>query len=172
MILTVIHDQETDLTVAGIVATALFKAGLTQGFPDPLYPDDPTKLTPYRETGAAGGGIQVQSSVANAPFVKAGFVAVKFQILEGVGPLVRSPKTNIKSHTVTPAAPDDQYPLGAEATGRAAAKGLCGACLTQPIPPDDDPFTGDPGVSMQIACDESDKASVIAGFAGVGFGVD
>jgi hypothetical protein len=101
--------------------------------------------------------------------VKAAFVAVKFQILEGVGPLDRPQKTNVKSHTVTPALPDDKYPLGAEATGRAAAKALCGACLTQPIPPDDDPFKGDPGVSMQIACDESDKANVIAGFGAVGF---
>jgi len=172
MILTVIHDQETDIRIAGLVAVSLFAAGLTQGFPDPQFPDDPTKLVAYRETGAAGGGIQVQSSVDNGPFVKAAFVAVKFQILEGVGRLVRPPKTNVKSHTVTPAAPDDKYPLGAEATGRAAATALCGACLTQPIPPDNDPFTGDPGVSMQIACDESDKARVIAGFGAVGFGVD
>ena len=172
MILTVIHDQETDLTIAVLVATVLFKAGLTQGFPDPQFPDDKTKLVAYRETGAAGGGIQIQSSVANGPFVKAAFVAVKFQILQGVGPLVPPPTTNVKSHTVTPAAPDDKYPLGADATGRAAAKALCGACLTQPIPPDDDPFTGDPGVSMQIECDESVKASVIAGFGAVGFGVD
>jgi hypothetical protein len=169
MILTVIPDEETDLGIAGVVATSLFAAGLTQGFPDP---EDPKTLDAYRETGADGGGIQVQSSVANGPFVKAAFVAVKFQILEGVGPLVPSPKTNVNSHTVTPAAPNDQYPEGAEATGRAAATGLCGACLTQPIPPDDDPFTGDPGVSMQIACDDSDKANVIAGFGAVGFGVD
>jgi len=171
MILSVIHDQETDLTVAVTVAIVLFKAGLTQGFPDPQYPNDLTKLTPYRETGAAGGGIQVQSSVANGPFVKAAFVAVKFQILQSVGPLVPPPKTNVKSHTVTPALSDDKYPLGAEATGRAAATGLCGACLTQPIPPEDDPFTGDPGASMQILCDDSDVANVTAGFGSVGFRV-
>src|SRR5271166_5953243 len=100
MILTVIHDQETDLGIAGLVAVSLFAAGLTQGFPDPQFPDDPKKLVPYRETGAAGGGIQVQSSVASGPFVKAAFVAVKFQILEGVGPLVPCPKTNVRSHTV------------------------------------------------------------------------
>jgi len=169
MILTVIHDEETDLTIAVLVATSLFAAGLTQGFPDS---EDPTKLVAYRETGADGGGIQVQSSVANGPFVKAAFVAVKFQILEGVGRLVPVPKNNIKSHVVTPAQPDDKYPLGAEATGRAAATALCGAGLTQPIPPGNDPFTGDPGVSMQIACDESDKVSVIKGFGAVGFGVD
>ncbi|HXN14571.1 MAG TPA: hypothetical protein VN865_15760 [Candidatus Acidoferrales bacterium] len=169
MILTVIHDEETDIAIAVVVATALFAAGLTQGFPDS---EDSTKLVAYRETGAAGGGIQVQSSVANGPFVKAAFVAVKFQILEGVGALVPCPKTNVKSHTVTPALPDNQYPEGTEATGRAAATGLCGACLTQPIPPDDDPFKGDPGVSMQILCDDSDKASVIKGFGAVGFGVD
>jgi hypothetical protein len=169
MILTVIHDQETDLTIAVLVAVSLLAAGLTQGFPDPQYPDDPKKRVAYRETGTAGGGIQVQSSVANGPFVKAAFVAVKFQILQGVGRLVPPPKTNVSSHTVTPVLSDDKYPLGAEATGRAAAKALCGACLTQPIPPDDDPFTGDPGVSMQIACDESDKANVIAGFGAVAF---
>lgn len=103
--------------------------------------------------------------------MKAAFVAVKFQVLEGVGPLVRPTKTKIKSHTVTPALSDDQYPLGAEATRRAAAKGLCGACLTQPIPPEDDPFKGEPGVSMQILCDDSDVANVTAGFGGVGFRV-
>jgi hypothetical protein len=168
MILTVIRDQETDLGIAGVVATALFGAGLTQGFPDPK---DKTKLVAFRETGADGGGIQVQSSVANGPFVKAAFVAVKFQILEGVGPLVPCPKTNVTYYTVTPLAPDDQYPEGAEATGRATATGLCGACLTQPIPPDDDPFKGDPGVSMQILCDDSDKASVIRGFVAVAFRV-
>jgi hypothetical protein len=168
MILTVIHDQETDIRIAVLVASSLFAAGLTQGFPDS---EDATKLVAYRETGTDGGGIQVQSSVANGPFVKAAFVAVKFQILEGVGPLVPCPKTNINSHTVTPAATDDKYPLGADATGRAAATALCGACLTQPIPPYDDPFTGDPGVSMQIACDDSDKASVIKGFGAVAFRV-
>ena len=172
MILTVVHDEETDLTIAGIVAVLLMATGLTQGFPDPQFPDDKKKLVAYRETGAAGGGIQVQSSTANGPYAKAAFVAVGFQILEGVGPLVRPPTTNVKSHTVTPAAPDDKYPLGAADTGRAAAKALCGACLTQPIPPDDDPFVGDPGVSMQIECDESDKRSVMAGFGAVGFGVD
>lgn len=87
MILTVIPDQETDLTIAGVVATSLFAAGLNQGFPDP--PKNPTKRVPYRETGTDGGGIQVQSSTANGPFVKAAFVAVKFQILEGVGRLDR-----------------------------------------------------------------------------------
>jgi hypothetical protein len=172
MILTVIHDQETDLRIAVLVAVSLFAAGLTQGFPDPEHPKDKEKLVAYRETGAAGGGIQVQSSIANGPFVKAAFVAVKFQIQQGVGQLVPPPRTNVRSHTVTPAVPDDEYPLGAEATGRAAAKALCGACLTQPIPPDDDPFIGDPGVSMRIACDELDKPNVIAGFGKVGFSVD
>jgi hypothetical protein len=167
MILTVIPDQQTDLTIAGVVATSLFAAGLNQGFPDP--PKNPTKRVPYRETGTDGGGIQVQSSTADGPFVKAAFVAVKFQILEGVGRLDRPEKTNVNSHTVTPALSDDKYPLGAEATGRAAATGLCAACLTQPIPPDDDPFKGDPGVSMRIDCDESDKANVTAGFGAVGF---
>jgi len=119
MILTVIHDQETDLTIAVLVAVSLLAAGLTQGFPDPQYPDDPKKRVAYRETGTAGGGIQVQSSVANGPFVKAAFVAVKFQILQGVGRLVPPPKTNVSSHTVTPVLSDDKYPLGAEATGRA-----------------------------------------------------
>lgn len=32
MILTVIHDQETDLTIAGVVATVLLKAGLNEAF--------------------------------------------------------------------------------------------------------------------------------------------
>jgi len=79
MILTVIHDQETNLGIAALVAEALFGAGLTEGFPSA---EDPKKLVAYRETGAAGGGIQVQSIVENGPFVKAAFVAVKFQVLE------------------------------------------------------------------------------------------
>ncbi len=171
MILTVVHDQESDLTIAGTTAIALFGAGLTQGFPS-NDPANPKKLDPYRETGAAGAGIQVQCIVSNGPFVRAAFVAVKFQVLEGVGQLHPPQPTDVRSHTVTPALPDDKYPLGADATGRVTATALCAACLTQGIPPDNDPFTGDPAQSMQVNCDESQKAAVIAGFGAVGFSVD
>jgi hypothetical protein len=171
MILTVVPDQVPDLTIAGTTATALFGGGLTLGFPS-HDPDNKKKLDPFRETGAAGGGIQVQCVVSNGPFVKAAFVAVKFRVLESAGQLHPVQPTDVRSHTVTPALPDANYPLGAEATGRVTATALCAACLTQGIPPDNDPFTGDPAQSMQIACDESQKAAVIAAFWLVGFGVD
>jgi hypothetical protein len=171
MILTVVHDQETNLAIAVTTAVALFGAGLTQGFPS-HDPNDPKKLDKYRETGAAGGGIQVQCTVSNGPFVRAAFVAVKFQVLESVGQLVRPQPTDVRPHTVTPAQPDEKYPLGAETTGRVAATALCGACVTQGIPPGNDPFDGDPAVSMRVDCAESQKATVIAAFGAVGFGVD
>jgi len=82
MILTVIHDQESNLAIAATVAIALFGGALTEGFPS-HDPKDPKKLDPYRETGAAGGGIQVQCTVENGPFVRAAFVRVKFQVLAG-----------------------------------------------------------------------------------------
>jgi len=171
MILTVVHDQESNLAIAATAAIALFAAGLTQGFPS-HDPNNPQKLDPYRETGAAGGGIQVQCVAANGPFAKAAFVAVKFQVLESVGALNPRQPTDVRSHTVTPSLPDAQYPLGADVTGRVVATALCAACVTQSIPPNDDPYTGDPIQSMQVDCDESEKASVIAGFSAVGFGVD
>jgi hypothetical protein len=171
MILTVVHDQATDLTIAATAAGALFGAGLTQGFPS-HDPNNPKKLDPYRETGAAGGGIQVQCTVSNGPFVRAAFVAVKFQVLESVGHLHRPQPTDVRPHTVTPALPDEKYPLGREATGRVAATALCAACVTQGIPPGNDPFTGDPAVSMRVDCDESQKATVITAFGAVHFGVD
>lgn len=92
--------------------------------------------------------------------------------MEGVGPLHPPRTTDIKPHTVKPAAPDDQYPLGAEATGQVTAIGLCAARVTQPIPPGADPYTGDPGQSMRVDCDESRKTNVIAAFKAVGFNVD
>src|SRR5271156_4531726 len=101
MILTVVHDQESNLAIAATAAIALFAAGLTQGFPS-HDPNNPQKLDPYRETGAAGGGIQVQCVAANGPFAKAAFVAVKFQVLESVGALNPRQPTDVRSHTVTP----------------------------------------------------------------------
>lgn len=89
MILTVVHDQESNLAIAATAAVALFGAGLTQGFPS-HDPKNPKKLDPYRETGAAGGGIQVQCVVGNGPFVKAAFVAVKFQVIESSGRVASS----------------------------------------------------------------------------------
>jgi hypothetical protein len=170
MILTVVHDQESNLAIAAVVAVTLYGAGLTQGFPS-HDPNNPKKLDPYRETGAAGGGIQVQCVVVNGPFVKAGFVAVKFQVIESVGALHPRKPTDVRSHTVTPSAPDDKYPLGAQTTGRVAATALCAACVTETIPPNDDPYIGDPGQSMRVDCDESDEARVIASFGAVGFSV-
>jgi hypothetical protein len=165
MILTVIHDQQSDLSIAAIAATAIYGAGLTQGFPDPVHPG---KLVAYQETGAAGGGIQVQCAVADGPFVRAGFVAVKFQTIEPVEPLPPNRPTNVKSHIVTPAVPDNQYPSGAEATGRVAATALCGAWVTQPSP-NGDPYDGDPASSMQVSCCDTDQVRAAQGFGAVAF---
>ncbi len=171
MILTVVHDQESNLALAATAAIALFGAGLTQGFPS-HDPKNPKKRDPYRETGAAGGGIQVQCVVRNGPFVKAAFVAVKFQVIESVGALHPLQPTDVRSHTVMPSLSDDKYPLGSQTTGRVTATALCAACLTQSIPPNDDPYTGDPAQSMRVDCDESQKTAVIAAFGSVGFSVD
>lgn len=171
MILTVIRDEEIDLAIAATVAIALIGSRLTKGFPahDPKHPK---KLDPYRETGAAGGGIQVQCTIKNGPFVKAAFVALKFQTLESVGRKHPRQPTDVRSHDVTPSLSDDKYPLGTEATGRVTATALCAACLTQKIPPYDDPYTGDPAKSMRLECDESRKTAVVAAFGAVRFRVD
>lgn len=167
MILNVIHDEESDLSIAGIAATAIYGAGLTQGFPSE-DPANPETLVPYRETGVAGGGIQVQCTVDNGPFVRAAFVAVGFQTIEPVEPLHPKPPSNVRPHTVTPAAPDNQYPSGAEATGRISATALCGACVTQPNA-NDDPYDGDPASSMQVSCCDTDIQNAAKGFGAVGF---
>ena len=93
MILTVIRDKEMDLQLAGIAATAICGAGLTQPFPGGL---------PSRGDVADGGSLEVQCDPANAPRVRAGFVAAGFDTIERVADPDIPPKTKIVEIAVGP----------------------------------------------------------------------
>jgi len=93
MILTIIPRREQDLQLAGIAATAICGAGLTQPFPGGL---------PSRISVADRGSLEVQCDPANAPRVKAGFVAAGFDTIEGVALPEIPPKTNIVTIAVGP----------------------------------------------------------------------
>ena len=163
MILTVKPRLET-LAHSGDAAVALFGAGILQKFADGTVLRIP----------ATSDAVEVTCDVAQGPYAKAGFVAAGFEVPTPTDPATRPVKNNPLTITVTPALPDEDqnYPLGAEATGLVAAKALFGACVTQPIPPNDDPYADDPGTSMQVRCDQTDVALATRGFFAVKFTVE
>src|SRR6202046_5975113 len=75
MILTIIPRSDQNLKLAGFAATAICGAGLTQPFPGGL---------PFRPNVADRGSLEVQCDPANAPRVKAGFVAAGLTTREGL----------------------------------------------------------------------------------------
>ena len=147
----------------GPPATALFGAGILQQFDDgevvriPATPD----------------AVEVTCDVARSGYAKEGFLVAGFEVPTAAGSAPRPPENNPVTLTVTPALPDTDknYPVGAEATGRLAAKALYGSCVTQPIPPNDDAYLGDPGTSMQVRCNQADVTAVARGFGAVKFTV-
>jgi hypothetical protein len=153
MILTIIPRREQDLELAGIAATAICGAGLTQPFPGGL---------PSRANVADRGSLEVQCDPANAPRVKAGFVAAGFDTIEGVALPEIPPKTNIVTIAVGPE--NQQYLQMADP----AADALCGAGLTVAYA-DGRSYSGDmfndPTVSVQ--CDRTDAVVVQRAFAAV-----
>jgi hypothetical protein len=153
MILTIIPRREQDLQLAGIAATAICGAGLTQPFPGGL---------PSRANVADRGALEVQCDPANAPRVKAGFVAAGFDTIEGVALPEIPPKTNIVTIKVGPE--NQQYLQMADP----AADALCGAGFTVAYA-DGRSYSGDmfndPTVSVQ--CDQTDAATVQRAFAAV-----
>ena len=152
-ILTIIRDKELDLELAGIAATAVCGAGLTQPFPDG---------SPSRGDVADGGSIEVQCDPTLAPRVRAGFVAAGFDTIERVADPVIPPKTKIVTIAVGPE--NQEYLQMADP----AADALCGAGLTVAYP-DGKSYAGDlsTDATVNVQCDQVDAAAVQQGFGAV-----
>ncbi|WP_425150993.1 hypothetical protein [Candidatus Binatus sp.] len=153
MILTVIRDKEMDLQLAGIAATAICGAGLTQPFPGGL---------PSRGDVADGGSLEVQCDPANAPRVRAGFVAAGFDTIERVADPDIPPKTKIVEIAVGPE--NQEYLQMADP----ATDALCGAGLTVAYP-DGKSYSGDlsTDATVNVQCDQIDAAVVQQAFSAV-----
>jgi hypothetical protein len=153
MILTVIRDKEQDLQLAGIAATAVCGAGLTQLFPGGF---------PSRDAVADGGSLEVMCDVVNAPRVRAGFVRAGFDTIEKVA----GPQLPAKNKIVTLAVgPEEQKFLQ---MADPAADALCGAGLTVAYA-DGKSYSGDlfSDVTVKVQCDQADAALVQKAFAAV-----
>jgi hypothetical protein len=152
-ILTIIRDKEQDLELAGIAATAVCGAGLTQPFPDG---------SPSRGDVADGGSIEVQCDPALAPRVRAGFVRAGFDTIERVADPVILPKTKIVTIAVGPE--NQEYLQMADP----ATDALCGAGLTVAYP-DGRSYSGDlsTDATVNVQCDQTDAGAVQRGFGAV-----
>jgi hypothetical protein len=145
-------------------ALALIGAGVLKLFPG----DVPARMTP---AGTAG---EVTCDTAQGGYAKAGLFAAGFDIPTATEPAPAPGKKDVVTLTVVPALPDgidnDHYPaIGAAEFGMTAANALCGAFVTQTIGANDDPFTGDSGISMQVCCNKADVPRVIGGFQAARF---
>jgi hypothetical protein len=153
MILTVIRDKELDIQLAGIAASGLCGAGLTQPFPGGL---------PSRPNIADRGALDVQCDPANAPRVRAGFVRAGFATIERVADPGIPPKANIVEISV---GPEKQMYLQ---MADPACDALCGAGLTVAYD-DGKSYSGDlfNDPTVKVQCDKSDAAAVQQGFGAV-----
>ena len=153
MILTVIPDKEQDLQLAGIAATAVCGAGLTQPYPGGL---------PSRVAVADKGSLEVMCDPVNAPRVRAGFIRAGFDTIEKVA----DPQLPAKTKIVTLAVgPEEQKFLQ---MADPAADALCGAGLTVAYA-DGKSYSGDlfSDVTVKVQCDQADAAIVQKAFAAV-----
>ena len=151
MILTVIPDKEQDLQLAGIAATAVCGAGLTQPYPGGL---------PSRVAVADKGSLEVMCDPVNAPRVRAGFIRAGFDTIEKVA----DPQLPAKTKIVTLAVgPEEQKFLQ---MADPAADALCGAGLTVAYA-DGKSYSGDlfSDVTVKVQCDQADAAIVQKAFA-------
>jgi hypothetical protein len=153
MILTVIRAREQDLQLAGIAATAVCGAGLTQPFPGGL---------PSRTAVADEGSLQVMCDEVNAPRVRAAFVRAGFDTIERVADLQIPTKTSIVTLAVGPE--DQNYLQMADP----AADALCGAGLTVEYP-DGRSYSGDlfSDATVSVQCDQIDATKVQQAFSAV-----
>jgi hypothetical protein len=152
-ILTIIPKGEQDLQLASIAATAICGAGLTQPFSGGL---------PWRTSVANRGSLEVQCDPANAPRVKAGFVAAGFDTIEGVALPEIPPKTKIVTIAV---GPEKQMYLQ---MADPACDALCGAGLTVPYD-DGRSYSGNlsTDATVKVQCDQTDAALVQQAFGAV-----
>ena len=153
MILTVIRGKEQDLELAGIAATAVCGAGLTQPFPGGF---------PSRGAVADGGSLEVMCDVVDAPRVRAGFVRAGFDTIERVADPQLPAKTKVVTLNV---GPEQQKFLQ---MADPAADALCGAGLTVAYA-DGKSYSGDlfSDATVQVQCDQSDAAIVQKAFTAV-----
>jgi hypothetical protein len=153
MILTVIPDKEQDLQLAGIAATAVCGAGLTQPYPGGL---------PSRVAVADKGSLEVMCDPVNAPRVRAAFIRAGFDTIEKVA----DPQFPARTKIVTLAVgPEDQKFLQ---MADPAADALCGAGLTVEYA-DGKSYSGDlfSDSTVKVQCDQADAAVVQKAFATV-----
>ena len=159
MIITVVpKTQQLDHLLPA--ALALIGAGVLKFFDD-------EKKVPVRNAGTRG---LVTCDVPQGGYAKAGLYLAGFDIPTATGPAHDPGRNDVVTLTVIPALPDgidnDHYPsIGAAEFGLSAANALCGAFVTRTIGPNDDPYIGDPGTSMQVCCNKVDVPRVITGFA-------
>jgi hypothetical protein len=153
MILTVIRGREVDLQLAGIAATALCSAELTQSFPGGL---------PSRVAVADASSLEVMCDTVNAPRVRSGFVRAGFDTIEKVADPQIPAKTKIVTLTV---GPEEQKFLQ---MADPAADALCGAGLTVAYA-DGKSYSGDlfSDATVKVQCDQADAAVVQKAFAAV-----
>ena len=153
MILTVIRGKEQDLQLAGIAASAVCGAGLTQPFPGGFS---------SRDAVANGGSLEVMCDVVNAPRVRAGFVRAGFDTIEKVADPQLPAKTKIVTLNV---GPEEQKFLQ---MADPAADALCGAGLTVEYA-DGKSYSGDlfSDATVKLQCDQADVPIVQQAFAAV-----
>src|SRR5208282_375342 len=153
MILTVIRDQQQDLQLAGVAATAICGTGLTQLFPGGL---------PSRGAVADGGSLEVMCDTANGPRVRAAFVRAGFDTIEKVADPQIPPKPNMVTVAFGPK--DQKFLQMADP----AADALCGAGLTVAYA-DGKSYSGDlfSDATANVQCDQADVAAVQQAFAAV-----
>ncbi len=153
IILTVIRDRESDLTLAGIAAAALCGGGITAPFPDGL---------PSRPNPDDQGSIEVTCEEANGPFARAGFVQAGFATIEALPMPTIPPKSN---PVTIQTGPENQEYLQ---FGDSAADALLGAGLTIAFP-DGSSYQGDLSndTTMSVMCASADTAKVQSAFTAV-----
>jgi hypothetical protein len=153
MILTIIRGKELDLSLAGIAATALCGAGLTQPFPGGL---------PSRVAVADAGSMEVMCDTVNAPRVRSGFLRAGFDTIQKLA----APQIPAKAKIVTLAVgPEEQKFLQ---MADPAADALCGAGLTAEYA-DGKSYSGDlfSDATVKVQCDQADAPVVQKAFAAV-----
>jgi len=163
MILTIVSDKESNMTYAGIAATALCGAAVTHAFPGNI-------LCRPNTAGGQGGAIEVMCDLAMAPATQAAFKSCGFQVIEAVRSFDPPNTGDPVVLNVAALLPAEKYPFSLEATAEFASGALCGAGLLQQFE-EGGPVRGDYSHPFQVSCDSNNVDLVKAGFGAVYFTV-
>ncbi len=170
-----VRQRVEPLTSVSAALAALLGAGVAKTFAMPGAPgvqdsSRPNYPDPFRIPPAQA--IQVDCDDDKAGYAKAGFYAAGFEVPTATGAAHDPGANDAVTLAVTHANPDNlqDYPLGIGQCAILAAKALCGAYVTRPIAPNDDPYIGDdPDTSIQVSCNSADVQRVKGGFAAAHF---